>query len=147
MEFTDDFSCSSYEEESYPDIDYDHFFDDDSEAFHANQMGHELKVEESKPDPKPVFPDNSTAFFADLSQTRQYLSKNIGINPSNCRSCPIPGIVIIPIQYFNLLRKDSRNGRKCPNVLSFPVIDNYQIAHQDFSQIIKIFSECVQIVK
>ena len=145
-----EFSDFSEYEESYeeiPMVDYDYQMDeepllsDDSQMFHRDQL-HEESIEEvNESPPQSIYPDNSVAFCTSLSQSKEFLHKNFGISTSQLRSINIPGIVVLSIKDYNLIRKDHRNHRIFPHLLVCSTGPDFSIIHTDFAQAIELLNK------
>ena len=149
-EFEDFAEYSSYEyveeesnqEQPFPDIDAlpDDIFNDDSQLFHHFQQPEEDVKESLTPPPEPVYPDNSTAFCLSLNQSRKLLHESFGISASSLRYKPVPGLVILPLKDYNLIRKDDRHNRTLPHIIIIPNDENFNVAHPECAQFIQILN-------
>lgn len=119
--------------------DYDElsdYFSDDSQAFHHDQLQDISNTETPEPIPPPSIPDPSIAISNSIDQSRQLIQSKLNIDPSSLRHRNVPGIVILPLKDFNLIRKDARHGRTFKHILVIPSGENFTVIHQDFAQAI-----------
>lgn len=144
-----DFSDFAEYEESYeefPDVEYDcemdePFLSDDSEMFHRDQLNEKPEEKVSEPPPESIYPDNSVAYCVSLNQSKEFLQNNFGISTNSLRFNNIPGIIILSLKDYNLIRKDHRNHRKLPHLLICPSGPDFPVIHSDFAQAIQILNQ------
>ena len=143
-EFEDfgDSSYEYYEEDSNNSIDQipDDILNDDSQLFHHFQQPEEDVQESLTPPPESVYPDNSTAFCTSLHQSRRLLHEVFNISSSSLRYHPVPGLVILPLKDYNLIRKDDRHNRTLPHIIVLPNDENFNVAHPECAKFIELLN-------
>ena len=113
------------------------FFDENSQIFSS----HHINENERDPDPltmsEDARPNDSIAFSTSIDHSKQLIFKTFGIHSHQLRTHPIPGLVVMPLKDFGLIRKDHRHHRSFPHFLVLPVGDNFPMIHPDFAQAIE----------
>lgn len=122
-----------------------HFFSDGDDAEYYSYSDeppgfeHNNEIEGERDfDPLTVssddIPDDAIAFSTSIDHSKQLIFKTFGIHTSKLRTHPIPGLVVMPLKDFGLIRKDHRHHRSFPHLLVLPVGDNFQMNHPDFAK-------------
>lgn len=77
-----------------------------------------------------------------IQQSRGYIQQVLGNPGSQLHLLHTPGLVILPIQDFNLIRNDTRNNRIIRHLIIFPHLDpNFERDHIDFyNSIVNLYS-------
>lgn len=77
-----------------------------------------------------------------IQQSRGYIQQVLNNPNSQLHQLHTPGLVILPIQDFNLIRNDTRNNRVIRHLIIFPHLDpNFNRDHIDFSNsIVNLYS-------
>ena len=119
----------------------DDILNDDSQLFHHIQQSKEDNEELLTPPPESIYPDNSTAFCNHLNQSRKLLLETFGVHPSSLRYKPIPGVIILPLKNYNLIRKDDRHNRTCPHIIAIPNDENFNVVHPELSHFIQLLNQ------
>lgn len=114
------------------------YFSDDSQAFHHDQFKDLSYSETPEPLPPPSIPDPSIAISNSIDQSRQLIQSKFNFDCSSLRHHNVPGIVILPLKDFNLIRKDDRHGRILKHILVIPAGNDFQVIHKDFAQAILV---------
>lgn len=128
---------SSDESYYYDDISSD-FYSDDSQLFAKYQLHQSTHPKAPLPLPEINIPDPSIAICHSIEQSQQLIQKQFNRDSSTLRTNPIPGIVILPLKDFNLIRKDHRNNREFKHILVLPAGENFSLVHKDFAQVIQL---------
>lgn len=105
--------------QSEPDIDFDlrraledSLSYDESQALHdtLHDQDDNGVIEPSQDNPNIVYSES-------LQQSRKFLSQVFNIPPSNFKRFHVPGLIILRLEDFALLRNDSRSSRIIPHIL------------------------------
>lgn len=133
------FDCDFPEEESYY---YDSecsspIFEDDSQMFHHYQILKEHNSDSSINDNQISFPDSSIAFCHSIEQSQNLIYKRFNLDNHSFRSRLPPGLIILPLKEFNLIRKDNRCHRDIPHVLFLPEGPDVITVHRELMELTK----------
>lgn len=133
-----DYDLNASDDTYYYDDSLSDYFSDDSQMFHHDQLHQINSSQASFPLPEINIPDPSIAICHSIEQSQQLIQKQFNRDSSTLRTNPIPGIVILPLKDFNLIRKDHRNNREFNHILVTPAGENFSVVHNDFAQAIQL---------
>ena len=93
----------------------------------------------SSPPPQIATNDPAIAFSTSINQSRVLIQNCFGTSSSNIYHSNVPGLIVLRIQDFSLLRADSRSGRLVPHFLIHgPSLDT--LRHPDFARALDILN-------
>ena len=124
------FQFNPYDSDTFPDQEDDDLIIQQMEHFLNEQPPTEFIDQHIQ-----TSPDNPSIFQSDsIELSRQFIQQVIN-NPSPIlHNMHTPGLVILPIQDFNLIRNDTRNNRVIRHIIVFPTLDpNFERDHFDFT--------------
>lgn len=124
----DDYSYYSFEEESIPEVNYTL-----PDTFHDPQP----------PTPPPETPEGDTSIvrFHSINSSRDFIQNNLGVPPSQLRNAQLPGIVILRLSDYSLLRNDSRCHRLVPHLFVVANTEDFPQRHPEFAAAIQVLNQ------
>ena len=132
-----DYDLNPSDDSYYYDDSLSDYFSDDSQMFHHDQLNEVNDSKVSLPLPEISVPDPSIAICHSIEQSQQLIQEQFNRSSSTLRTDPIPGIVVLPLKDFNLIRKDHRSNRQFTHLLVTPAGENFPLVHTDFAQAIE----------
>ena len=97
-----------YEEDSNEPL-YDLTYDDPGIDIDVNEIINyidESATTETENAPELCPDDNNIAFSTSINQSREFISRNLGINPSSLRQHHVPGLIILRLEDFCIIRNE-----------------------------------------
>ena len=132
-------SFNPYDSDTFPDEDIPDAYPDPL-IFPPSHQPHESSSNSSDLE---VATDSSSIYRSDsIERSRQFIQQVLGNPGPNLHILHTPGLVILPIQDFNLIRNDTRNNRVIRHLIIFPHLDpNFERDHYDFvNSIINLYN-------
>ena len=132
MMFSDDSNYYS-EEESY-DIQYSPpvFSDPTSDIDVMSLLDDEEPIQDNIP-PQSASDDPNIARSTSILQSKHFLEESLGISMRDLRVHHIPGLVILRLEDFALIRDVSRLHRAVPHLIIGPPDQQFLDNHPDFA--------------
>lgn len=137
-----DFDCD-FDSYSYGDFSYD-YDPEYSEPIIENVPQYEKHQSQSHEiiDNNYKIADNdpSIVFSSSIDQTRSFIRKNLNLSVSSLRSTHAPGLVILRLEDFALIRNDSRCSRIIKQILYIPTPGS-QERHPDLHTALNVLNK------
>lgn len=113
------------EEFSQPELSYS----DDQ-----NYLIQDIEYAQPSTSPPVEVPDDepNIAFSTSINQSKHFLFENLNISPSSLHSRHVPGLIILRLEDFAVIRNDQRNNREIPHILIGPPSEEFLNQHPDF---------------
>lgn len=127
---------SYYYEEDYSEPNYEVTYADPGFEIDIPQLIEALdepNSNENETIPEICPDDNHIAFSNSINQSREFISQNLGIHPSNLRQHHVPGLIVLRLEDFCIIRNESRNNRTVPHIIVSPPDDEFIQNHPDFA--------------
>lgn len=129
MFYDDDYSYYSFEEEQVPEVFYD------------PTQAQTTAPSPVTPPPQPADNDPSVVKFYSINSSRQYIQTNLNIQPNQLRQLDLPGLVILRMSDYSLLRNDSRCHRIVPHLFVVANTDDFISRHPEFATCIQVLNQ------
>lgn len=87
-------------------------------SFDESQALHDTLHPQSPSPPVQPSEDNPNIVYSEsLNESRKFLSEVFHVDPSSFKRFHIPGLIILRLEDYGLLRNDSRSSRVIPHLL------------------------------
>ena len=129
-----DFSYSNSEEESY-DLQYSDpvFSDPISEPDVLSLLNDEEPIQDYIP-AQSAADDPNIAISTSIAQSKKFIEDNLGVSMRDLRVTHIPGLVILRLEDFALIRDVSKLHRAVPHLIIGPPNEEFLYQHPDFAK-------------
>lgn len=122
----------------------DECYDPYTEQFDESQAQHKLNSYQNNQNEEETSEEEETNeeeeecvydcnIFSNLNESKKWF-ESIGIHPKKLSKLRQRGLIVIPIQYYSLLRNTTaKSCRPCPHVIVLPQSEDFEKDHIDFS--------------
>lgn len=88
--------------------------------------------------PSPSILSDAIALFHSINQSKKALREITGMDTPSLRTHNVPGLIVLPIKDFSLVRNDTRSNRKLDHFIILPNSEDFQRGHPDLAQMIDL---------